>query len=71
MDKGGRNHKEHHLPFKPAHLLYLQLEAGTDSRTVQELVGTKNLATTQCYLDSVSSRKKEAANRITLKRKVE
>ena len=49
----------------------LQLEAGTDSRTVQVLVGHKNLATTQCYLDNVSSRKKEAANRITLKRKTE
>ena len=49
----------------------LQLEAGTDSRTVQVLVGHKNLATTQCYLDNVSSRKKETANRITLKRKTE
>lgn len=35
----------------------LQLEAGTDSRTVQELVGHRTSPATQCYLDSVSSRK--------------
>jgi len=49
----------------------LQLQAGTDPNTVKELVGHKNLTTTQQYLDSVDSRKKEAANRITLKRKTE
>ncbi len=46
----------------------LQLGAGTDSRTVQTLVGHKNLATTQGYLDNVDRKKMEAANRITLKR---
>ncbi len=46
----------------------LQLGAGTDSRTVQTLVGHKNLATTQGYLDNVDRKKIEAANRITLKR---
>ncbi len=46
----------------------LQLGAGTDSRTVQSLVGHKNLATTQGYLDNVDSKKVDAANRITLKR---
>ncbi len=49
----------------------LQLGAGTDSRTVQALVGHKNLATTQGYLDNVDSRKLEAADRITLKREKE
>lgn len=49
----------------------LQLQAGTDPNTVKELVGHKNLTTTQQYLESVDSRKKEAANRITLKRKAE
>ncbi len=46
----------------------LQLEAGTDSRTVQALVGHKNLATTQGYLDNVDERKAEASNRISLSR---
>ncbi|MCD8288659.1 MAG: site-specific integrase [Prevotella sp.] len=46
----------------------LQLGAGTDSRTVQTLVGHKNLATTQGYLDNVDRKKVDAANRITLKR---
>ncbi len=46
----------------------LQLGGGTDSRTVQTLVGHKNLATTQGYLDNVDRKKIEAANRITLKR---
>lgn len=49
----------------------LQLQVGTDPRTLQALVGHKNLTTTQQYLDSVDSRKKEAANRITLKRNTE
>ena len=49
----------------------LQLHAGTDVNTVKELVGHKNITTTQQYLDSVDSRKKDAANRITLKRKTE
>ncbi len=44
----------------------LQLGAGTDSRTVQTLVGHKNLTTTQGYLDNVDRNKIEAANRITL-----
>ena len=49
----------------------LQLYAGTDVNTVKDLAGHKNISTTQQYLDSVDSRKKDAANRITIKRKEE
>ena len=45
----------------------LQLSLGTDIYTIQKLLGHKNLKTTQIYARIVDEKKREAADKITLK----
>lgn len=45
----------------------LQLTLGTDLYTVSKLLGHKDIATTQIYARIVDEKKREAANKITLK----
>lgn len=45
----------------------LQLTFGTDIYTVSKLLGHKNLQTTQIYARVIDQKKREAANKITLK----
>lgn len=47
----------------------LQLAMGTDIYTVSKMLTHKNLSTTQIYLKIVDSKKREAANKISLKTK--
>lgn len=45
----------------------LQIALGTDIYTVSKMLTHKNVSTTQIYADLVSSKKRESANRISLK----
>jgi len=45
----------------------LQVAAGTDIYTVSKMLNHKNVSTTQIYADLVSEKKRESANRISLK----
>ncbi|BAX82344.1 tyrosine-type recombinase/integrase [Labilibaculum antarcticum] len=45
----------------------LQIAAGTDIYTVSKMLTHKNVSTTQIYADLVSFKKRESANRISLK----
>ena len=47
----------------------LQGVAGTDIRTIQSMMAHKSITTTQRYMKVVDSNKREASNKITLKRK--
>lgn len=45
----------------------LQIALGTDIYTVSKMLTHKNISTTQIYADLVNAKKRESANRITLK----
>lgn len=45
----------------------LQVALGTDIYTVSKMLTHKNVSTTQIYADLVSSKKRESANKISLK----
>ena len=45
----------------------LQIALGTDIYTVSKMLTHKNVTTTQIYADLVSSKKRESANKISLK----
>ena len=45
----------------------IQISLGTDIYTVSKMLTHKNVSTTQIYADLVNSKKRETANKITLK----
>jgi site-specific recombinase XerD len=45
----------------------LQIALGTDIYTVSKMLTHKNVSTTQIYADLVNSKKRESANKISLK----
>ena len=45
----------------------LQLAGGTDIYTVSKMLTHKNVSTTQIYAELVNSKKRESANKISLK----
>ena len=45
----------------------LQIALGTDIYTVSKMLTHKNISTTQIYADLVNAKKRESANKITLK----
>ena len=55
--------------FHVARLFYatLQIAAGTDIYTVSKMLTHRNVSTTQIYAELVSEKKRESANKISLK----
>lgn len=47
----------------------LQAAAGTDIRTIQSIMAHRDISTTQRYMKTVDTNKRDASNRISLKRK--
>ncbi|KDS25939.1 phage integrase family protein [Phocaeicola vulgatus str. 3775 SL(B) 10 (iv)] len=45
----------------------LQIAAGTDIYTVSKMLTHRNVSTTQIYAELVSEKKRESANKISLK----
>ena len=45
----------------------IQISLGTDIYTVSQMLTHKNVTTTQIYADLVNSKKRETANKISLK----
>ena len=45
----------------------IQISLGTDIYTVSKMLTHKNVTTTQIYADLVNSKKRETANKISLK----
>ena len=58
-----------HIPFHCFRHTFatLQIALGTDIYTVSKMLTHKNVSTTQIYADLVSSKKRESANKISLK----
>ena len=60
--------KYHVGKFKRCHTFAtLQIALGTDIYTVSKMLTHKSVSTTQIYADLVNSKKRESANRISLK----
>ena len=57
------------LAFHSARHSYavIQISLGTDIYTVSKMLTHKNVSTTQIYADLVNSKKRETANKISLK----
>ena len=57
------------LAFHTARHSYavIQISLGTDIYTVSKMLTHKNVTTTQIYADLVNSKKRETANKISLK----
>ena len=58
-----------HITFHSCRHSYavIQISLGTDIYTVSKMLTHKNVTTTQIYADLVNSKKRETANKISLK----
>ncbi len=58
-----------HITFHTGRHSYavIQISLGTDIYTVSKMLTHKNVTTTQIYADLVNSKKRETANKISLK----
>lgn len=58
-----------HITFHRGRHSYatLQIAAGTDIYTVSKMLTHRNVSTTQIYAELVSEKKRESANKISLK----
>ena len=67
MGRGGWDKQAHNLPLLRHTYATLQLALGTDIYTLSKMLGHAHVATTAIYTDVINDKKREAANRISLR----
>ena len=65
--KKSRNNEIDKLPLLQNSYAVIQISLGTDIYTVSKMLTHKNVSTTQIYADLVNAKKRETANKISLK----
>ncbi len=67
MDQASRYHEAYYLSLLSPFLCCDTISLGTDIYTVSKMLTHKNVSTTQIYADLVNSKKRETAEKISLK----